>query len=78
MDIKRNSTWYVFRLSRQKNLDIYVTGSEWIYALRRTAAPYYNDDGVLVMSVYDFLLNEGSLDNWLVEKFVIEKDESYI
>lgn len=22
-------------------------------------APYYNDDGVLVMSVYDFLLNEG-------------------
>lgn len=26
-------------------------------------APYYNDDGVLVMSVYDFLLNEGSLDN---------------
>lgn len=26
-------------------------------------APYYNDDGVLVMSVYDFLLNEGSLDS---------------
>ena len=27
-------------------------------------APYYNDDGgVLVMSVYDFLLNENSLDN---------------
>ena len=26
-------------------------------------APYYNDDGVLVMSIYDFLLNENSLDN---------------
>ena len=26
-------------------------------------APYYNDNGVLVMSVYDFLLNEGSLDH---------------
>lgn len=26
-------------------------------------APYYNDDGVLVMSVYDLLLNENSLDN---------------
>lgn len=26
-------------------------------------ASYYNDDGVLVMSVYDFLLNEGSLEN---------------
>lgn len=26
-------------------------------------APYYNDDGVLVMSAYDFLLNENSLDN---------------
>lgn len=26
-------------------------------------APYYNDDGVLIMSVYDFLLNAGSLDN---------------
>ena len=26
-------------------------------------APYYNDDGVLVMSIYDFLLDEGSLNN---------------
>lgn len=28
-----------------------------------TPAPYYNDSGVLIMSVYDFLLNENSLDN---------------
>lgn len=26
-------------------------------------APYYNDNRVLVMNVYDFLLNEGSLGN---------------
>lgn len=27
-----------------------------------TPAPYYNENGVLIMSVYDFLLNENSLD----------------
>lgn len=27
-----------------------------------TPAPYYNESGVLIMSVYDFLLNENSLD----------------
>ena len=26
-------------------------------------APYYNDDGVLVMWIYDFLLNENSLES---------------
>lgn len=28
-----------------------------------TPAPYYNESGVLIMSIYDFLLNENSLDN---------------
>ena len=28
-----------------------------------TPAPYYNESGVLIMSVYDFLLNENSLEN---------------
>lgn len=28
-----------------------------------TPVPYYNESGVLIMSVYDFLLNENSLDN---------------
>ena len=28
-----------------------------------TPAPYYNESGVLIMSVYDFLLNENSRDN---------------
>lgn len=31
-------------------------------------ALYYKDDGVLVMNVYDFLLNEGSQDNGLMKK----------
>lgn len=26
-----------------------------------TPAPYYNESGVLIMNVYDFLLNENSL-----------------
>jgi len=34
-----------------------------IIITKDTPAPFYNDAGVLVMSVYDFLLNEGSLDN---------------
>lgn len=25
--------------------------------------PYYNDEGVLIMSIYDFLLDKGSMDN---------------
>lgn len=28
-----------------------------------TPAPYYNESGVLIMSVYDFLLNDNSLEN---------------
>ena len=34
-----------------------------LIVLKDAPAPYYNDDGVLVMSVYDFLLSEDSLDN---------------
>ncbi|MCC8152276.1 MAG: ATP-binding protein, partial [Lachnospiraceae bacterium] len=29
---------------------------------KETPAPYYNDDGVLVMSVFDFLLDPNSLE----------------
>ena len=31
-------------------------------------ASYYNDNGVLILSVYDFLLDEGSLVNSAMEK----------
>ena len=33
-----------------------------IIIMKDAPAPYYNDDGALVMSLYDFLLNENSLD----------------
>lgn len=34
-----------------------------IIITKDTPAPYYNESGVLIMSVYDFLLNENSLEN---------------
>lgn len=33
-----------------------------IIVVKDTPAPWYTDDGILVISVYDFLLNPGSLD----------------
>lgn len=34
-----------------------------IIITKDASAPYYNENGVLVMSVYDFLLNDNSLEN---------------
>lgn len=49
----------------QEQRSLMLTGDFFkkIIITKDPPAPYYNDDGVLVMSVYDFLLNEGSLDN---------------
>ena len=49
----------------QEQRSLMLTGDFFkkIIITKDAPAPYYNDDGVLVMSVYDFLLNEGSLDN---------------
>lgn len=49
----------------QKQRSLMLTGNFFkkIIITKDASAPYYNDDEVLVMSVYDFLLNEGSLDN---------------
>ena len=33
-----------------------------IIITKDTPWPYYNDNGVLIMSVFDFLLNERSLE----------------
>ena len=33
-----------------------------IIITKDTPAPYYNESGVLIMNVYDFLLNENSLN----------------
>ena len=34
-----------------------------MFITKDAPAPYYNDDGILVMSIFDFLLNENSLEN---------------
>lgn len=49
----------------QEQRSLMLTGDFFkkIIITKDAPAPYYNDNGVLAMSVYDFLLNEDSLDN---------------
>ncbi len=49
----------------QEQRSLMLTGDFFkkIIITKDAPTPYYNDDGVMVMSVYDFLLNEDSLDN---------------
>ena len=49
----------------QEQRSLMLTGDFFkkVIITKDAPAPYYNDDGVLVMSVYDFLLNESSLNN---------------
>lgn len=48
----------------QEQRSLMLTGDFFkkVIITKDAPAPYYNDNGVLVMGVYDFLLNEGSLD----------------
>lgn len=48
----------------QEQRSLMLTGDFFkrIIITKNTPAPYYNESGVLIMSVYDFLLNENSLD----------------
>ena len=49
----------------QEQRTLMLTGDFFkrIIITKDTPAPYYNEAGVLIMSVYDFLLNENSLEN---------------
>ena len=49
----------------QEQRSLMLTGDFFkkIIITKDAPAPYYNADGVLIMSIYDFLLNENSLDN---------------
>lgn len=49
---------------QQEQRSLMLTGDAFkkIIFTKDTPAPYYNDSGVLVMSIYDFLLNENSLE----------------
>ena len=38
-------------------------GFKKIIITKDAVAPLYNDEGVLMMNVYDFLLNQDSMDN---------------
>ena len=48
----------------QEQRSLMLTGDFFkrIIITKDTPAPYYNENGVLIMSVYDFLLHENSLD----------------
>ena len=50
---------------KQEQRSLMLTGDFFkrIIITKDTPAPYYNESGVLIMSVYDFLLNENSLEN---------------
>ncbi len=50
------------RKQEQKSLLMVQDGFKKIIITKDTLAPLYNEDGVLVMSVFDFLLNEESLE----------------
>ena len=49
----------------QEQRSLMLTGDFFkkIIITKDSPAPYYNEDGVLIMSVYDFLLDENSLEN---------------
>ena len=49
----------------QEQRSLMLTGDFFkkIIITKDSPAPYYNEDGVLIMSVYDFLLDEDSLEN---------------
>ena len=49
----------------QEQRSLMLTGDFFkrIIITKDAPAPHYNEDGVLIMSVYDFLLDENSLEN---------------
>lgn len=51
---KRESEFRPFRKIRDSFKKILITSD--------TPSPYYNDDGILIMNVYDFLLDPNSMD----------------
>lgn len=46
----------------QRSLMLTGDGFKKVIITKDTPAPHYNEDGVLVMGIYDFLLDEGSLE----------------
>ena len=46
----------------QRSLLLIQDGFKKIIIVKDAIAPLYNEDGILVMGLFDFLLNEDSLD----------------
>jgi hypothetical protein len=46
----------------QRSLMLTGDGFKKIIITRDAPAPYYNDSGVLIMSIFDFMLNPSSLE----------------
>ena len=67
MDIRTNRKELRVNMDKmeQEQRSLMLTGDFFkrIIITKDTPAPYYNESGVLIMSVYDFLLNENSLEN---------------
>ena len=74
-ELERRLKW-IFDSADQYNYQeqrfLMLTGDFFkkIIIMRDAPALYYNDDGVLIMSVYDFLLNEGKGDQTWDKSFI--------
>ena len=53
---------YLKMEQEQRSLINTGDGFKKIIITKDTVAPLYNDEGVLIMSVYDFLLDSDSMD----------------
>ena len=53
----------------QEQRSLMMTGDFFkrIIITKDTPAPHYNENGVLIMNIYDFLLDDNSLENWKYE-----------
>ena len=60
------SAWAILdqRKMEQEQRPLMLTGDFFkkIIITRDAPAPYYNEDGILVMNIYDFLLDQDSLE----------------
>lgn len=63
---EQNLALQFYRCNINRSIHFYVTKlrkSAKMFITKDAPTPYYNDEGILVMSIFDFLLNENSLEN---------------
>ncbi len=47
---------------RKETMDVYVTGSNAKFLSKDIVPKHYDEHGILTMNIYDFLLNQGSME----------------